>query len=69
MGKMRNRYKILVEKPKGKILPVRSRRRSEDNIKIVIKGTDREGVDWVDLEQDRVQCQSVMNTIMNLWGT
>jgi hypothetical protein len=37
----------------------------EDNITIDITGRGREGVDWVDLAQDRVQCQSVVNTIMN----
>jgi hypothetical protein len=26
-----------------------------------------DGVDWIDLAQDRDRCRAVVNTVMNLW--
>jgi hypothetical protein len=34
VGRMRNAYRVLVGKPKGKRQPGRTRRRGEDNIKM-----------------------------------
>jgi hypothetical protein len=53
MGEMRIAHKMLAEKPEGKRLLGRSRRRLKDNIKMNLRETDMEGVNWVQLAQDR----------------
>jgi hypothetical protein len=66
MGKMKNTYKILVEKSEGK-RPLRiPRRRREDNITMFLKEIGREGVDWIHVAQDRGQWRACVKTIMNL---
>jgi hypothetical protein len=47
----RDAHRVLVEKPEGKRLLGRPRRRWEGNIEIILK-IGRNGVDWVDLAQD-----------------
>jgi hypothetical protein len=37
-----------------------------DNIKIDVKGIGWDGMDWIDLAQDRDQWRAVVNTVMNL---
>jgi hypothetical protein len=37
-----------------------------DNIKIDLKETGWDGVDWIDLAQDRDQWRALVNTVMNL---
>jgi len=66
MGAMRNAYNILARKPEGKSPLGRHRRRWEDNIKIDLRETEWEGVDWIDLAQDRDQWWAHVNTVMNL---
>jgi hypothetical protein len=66
MGEKRNAYRILVEKPEGKIPLGRPRRRWVDNIKIYLREIEWDGVDWIDLAQDRDQWRALMNTVMNL---
>jgi hypothetical protein len=54
MGETRNAYKILARKPEGKRPLGRPRRRWVNNIKIDLRreiGWD--GVDWINLAQDR----------------
>jgi hypothetical protein len=53
----RNGYRILVEKPEEKIPLWRPRRRWVDNItsKIDLTGIGWDGMDWIDLAQDRDQ--------------
>jgi hypothetical protein len=41
-------------------------RRWEDNIKLDLRETGIDGVNWIQLAQDRVQWQACMNTVMNL---
>jgi hypothetical protein len=48
----RNVYKILVGKPEGERPLGISWRRWEDNIKIDLKETGCDGVDWTNLAQD-----------------
>jgi hypothetical protein len=66
MGNM-NAYKILVEEPEGKRPLGRSRRRSEDNIKMDLWDIGLEVVDWINFAQDRDRWRSLVNTVMNLW--
>jgi hypothetical protein len=39
-----------------------------DNIKMDLKEIGWDGMDWIDLAQDRDQWRALMNTIMNLRG-
>jgi hypothetical protein len=66
MGETRNAYMILVERAKGKRTLGRPRRRWVDNIKIDLRETEWDGVDWIDLAQDRDQWRALVNTVMNL---
>jgi hypothetical protein len=53
MGVSRNAYRILVGKPEGKRPLGRLRRRRVDNIKIDLREIGWDGMDWIDLAQDR----------------
>jgi hypothetical protein len=48
--------------------PIGRRRRSrwEDDIRIGLREIEWEGVDWMQLSQDRDQCSDLVTTIMNL---
>jgi hypothetical protein len=59
-------YRILVGKPEGRRSLGRPRLRWVDNIKIDFRETGWDGVDWVDLAQDRDQWWALVNTVMNL---
>jgi hypothetical protein len=65
-GEKRNAYRILVGKADGKRPLGRSRRRWVDNIKMDLREIGWDGIDWIDLAQDRDQCRAPVNTIMNL---
>jgi hypothetical protein len=66
MGEKRNAYRILVGKPEGRRPLGRPRHRWVDNIKIDLSEIGWDGVDWVDLAQDRDQWKALVNTVMNL---
>jgi hypothetical protein len=55
---IRNAYKILVEKPEGKrpVQRLGCRWENTDNIKMDFRVAGLEGVGWINLAQDRVQC-------------
>jgi hypothetical protein len=55
MGAKRNTYRILMGKPEGKRRLGRPRRRSVDNIKMNLREIGWDGVDWIELAQDRDQ--------------
>jgi hypothetical protein len=55
---------ILVRKPEGKRPCRRPRHRREDNIRMALRKIWWEGVDWMNLNQDRGQWQAVVNTVM-----
>jgi len=57
LEEMRNAYKIFVGKPW---------RRWEDNIRMDLRETGWESVDWMYLAQDRDQWRAVVKTVMNL---
>jgi hypothetical protein len=48
-----NAYRILMGKPKRKILLGRPRRMWVDNIKMVLGETGWGGMDWIGLDEDR----------------
>jgi hypothetical protein len=49
--------RVLVGKPEGKRPLGRPRRRWEDNIKTDLQEVGREGMDWIELAQDRDTCE------------
>jgi hypothetical protein len=44
-----------------------TRRRWVDNIKMGLGEIGWDGMDWIDLAQDRDQWRALVNTAMNLW--
>jgi hypothetical protein len=65
-GETRNAYKLLVGKPEGKRPLGRPRRRWADNIKMDLGEIGWDGMEWIDLAQDRDQWLALVNTMMNL---
>jgi len=55
MGMIRNAYKILVGKSKGKRPLGRCRHRGRDNIRMDLREMVWDSVDWMHLVQDRDQ--------------
>ena len=53
MGERKGVYSVLVGKPEGKRPPGRPRRRWEDNIKTALQDVGCEGMDCMELAQDR----------------
>jgi hypothetical protein len=37
------------------------------NFKMDLRDTGWDGIDWIDLAEDRDQWRALVNTIMNLW--
>jgi hypothetical protein len=56
-----------VEKPVGKRPLGRRRHRWEDNIKMDFQEVRCEGMDWIELAQDRDRWWALVNVVMNLW--
>jgi hypothetical protein len=67
MGETRIAYRLLVGKPEGKRPLGRSRRRWVDKIKMALREIGWDGMDWIELAQDRDQWRALVNTVMNLW--
>jgi hypothetical protein len=66
MEEKRNAYRVLVGKPEGKRPLGRPRCRCVDNIKIDLREIEWDGMDRIDLAQDRDQWRALVNTVMNL---
>jgi len=45
----------------------RPRCRWQDNIKMDIKKVGYEGIDWIELAQDRGRGRALVNAVMSLW--
>jgi hypothetical protein len=64
MGARRNAYRILEAGRKDTI--GRPRRKWVDNIKMYLREIGWDGIDWIDVAQDRDQWRALVNTVMNL---
>jgi hypothetical protein len=64
MEEKRNVYRILVGTPERKRPLGRSRRRWADNIKMDLREVEWDGLDLIDLVQDRDQWRALVNTVM-----
>jgi hypothetical protein len=60
----KNLYSVLVGRPRGKRPLGRPRCRGEDNIKLDLRAIGIDGVNWIQLAQDRVQWQAIVSTVM-----
>jgi hypothetical protein len=67
MGENRNVHRLLVGKPQGKIPLGKPRRRLVDNVRLDFGDMGWNGMDWIELAQDRDQWMILVNTIMNVW--
>jgi hypothetical protein len=66
MRTKRNAYRILAGRPEGRRLLGRPRNRWVDNVNMDLKEIGWDGMDWIDLEQDRDQWRALVKTVMNL---
>jgi hypothetical protein len=66
MDAKRSACRILVGKPEGKRPLGRPRRMSVNNIKMELGEIGWDGMDWIDLAQDRDKWRALVNTVMNL---
>jgi hypothetical protein len=65
MGESRNACRILVGKQEGKRTLGIPRRRWVDNIKMDHREIGWDGMNWIDLTQDRDQWRALVNKVMN----
>jgi hypothetical protein len=65
-GETRNAYRILVGKPDGKRLLRRPKLRWLNKIKMELREIGWDGMDWINLPQDRDQWRALVNTVMNI---
>jgi hypothetical protein len=66
MRERRGVYRILVGRPEGRRPLGRLRRRWEDNIKMDLREVGWEGMDWIELIQDRDRWWVLVNAVTNL---
>jgi hypothetical protein len=65
-GEKWNAYRILMGIPELKRPLGRPRRRLVDNIKMDLREIGWDGMDWIDLVEDRHQWRALVNTVTNL---
>jgi hypothetical protein len=66
MGEKRNAYRILMGKPERKRPLGRPRHMWVDNIKMDLRETEWDCMDWIDLVQDGDQWRGLVSSVMNL---
>jgi hypothetical protein len=66
MGAKMNAYRILVGKTERKRPLGRPRRRWVDNVKMYLRETGWDGVDWIHLAQHRDQWRALVNKVIKL---
>jgi hypothetical protein len=66
MGAKKNAYRILVRMPEEKRPLGRPRRRWVHNIKMDLREIGWDGMDWIDLAENRGHWRALVNTVMNL---
>ena len=66
MGEDTVASRVLVGKPEGNRSFRRPRRSWEDNIKMDIQEVQYEGMDWIELAQDRGRWRALVYAVMNL---
>jgi len=66
MGEKGDVYRSLVGKQEEKRPLGRPKRRWEDNIKMDIQEVGYEGMEWIELAQDRDRWRALLNAVMNL---
>jgi hypothetical protein len=66
MGEGRGAFRVLVGRPEGRRPLGRPRLRLEDNIKTDLQEVGWEGVDWIDMAQDRDRWRALVTAVMNL---
>jgi hypothetical protein len=59
-------HKNLAGEHHGKKTFERPRHRSEDNIKVDLKETGWEAVEWIQVAQDKTKQWALMNTVVNI---
>jgi len=62
-GERRGIYRVLVGKPEG----WRTRHRWEDNIRMNLQEVGCEGLDWIQLAQERDRWRAFVNVVMKFW--
>jgi hypothetical protein len=67
MGEMKRAYKIFIGKLEGKKPCETPKLRREHKNRMDLREIGWEGVNWIDLAQDRDQWWTLVNTVMNLW--
>jgi hypothetical protein len=66
MGEEMNVYTVLMGKREGRRPLGRPRRRWGDGLRMDLRETGWDSVDWIQLAQDRDRWRAVVNTAMNL---
>jgi len=64
MGESRGVHRVLVGKPEGKWSLERRRGLWKDNIKMNLRDVRYEGMDWIDVAQDRDRRRALKNAVM-----
>jgi hypothetical protein len=67
MGEKRNAYRILVGSPEGKETLRRPIHRWVDSIKTDHRERGWDGMDCIDLAQDRDHWKALVNMVVNVW--